>query len=183
MEFKKVVEDRRSIRNYKDIEIEYNIVEEIIECARLAPSAKNRQPWLYVIVDKETKNKIADIMLDEQIEYDSKGTNNIFRRSVKKSADIIKEAPVFILVFNTCDKNSVSNILSIGAAIEHILLKATDMGLGSLWIRDIVFTKDKIAKLVEHKNFDLVSAITIGYASNEVKARPRKELKEIIEWK
>ncbi len=60
MEFKKVVEDRRSIRNYKDIEIENNIVEEIIECARLAPSAKIAT-MVIRIVDKETKNKIADM--------------------------------------------------------------------------------------------------------------------------
>lgn len=72
--------------------------------------------------------------------------------------------------------------LSIGAAIEHIGLRATDLGLGSLWIRDIVYTQKEIANLVGKENMELISAVSIGYPDESPKPRPRKKLIEILEW-
>lgn len=65
MELNKVIKSRRSIRKYKNIEISNDIIEDLIESARLAPSAKNRQPWEFMIVKGKVKNQIADIMLEQ----------------------------------------------------------------------------------------------------------------------
>lgn len=149
------------------------IIEDLISCARLAPSAKNRQPWEFMIVKDKVKNQIADIML-EQLETSS---------GVKETADIIKEAPILILVFKPKEDNwIIGDSLSMGAAIEHICLRATDLGLGSLWIRDIVYTKKEIANLVGKDDMELISAISIGYPDENPKQRPRKKLNEILEW-
>ena len=59
MQLKEAIENRRSIRKYKDIEVPKELIEDLIECARLAPSAKNRQPWEFLIVKSNTKNEIA----------------------------------------------------------------------------------------------------------------------------
>ena len=72
--------------------------------------------------------------------------------------------------------------LSIGGAIEHICLRATDLGLGSLWIRDTTYSQKEIAKLIGYENMEVISAISIGYPNQSPKQRPRKELKEILEW-
>ena len=55
------------------------------------------------------------------------------------------------------------------------------MGLGSLWIRDTVYTQKEIAKLVEEEK-ELICAVSIGYPNQDPHQRPRKELNEILEW-
>ena len=64
MELREVMENRRSIRAYKDTDIANEVVEDLIYHARLAPSAKNRQPWEFVIVKDEAKERITEIMLE-----------------------------------------------------------------------------------------------------------------------
>ena len=65
---------------------------------------------------------------------------------------------------------------------EHICLRTTDLELGSLWIRDIVYTQKEIAKLVGKYDMELISAISIGYSDEKPKQRARKKLNEIMEW-
>lgn len=185
MELNKTIIDRRSIRKFKNMDISNEIIEELIECARLAPSAKNRQPWKFVIVKGIIKNQIADIMLEQyrksKVSLERKIYNS--NSSVKATSFVIKEAPILILVFRPKDSNwIIGDSLSIGAAIEHICLKAIDLDLGSLWIRDIVYTKEEIAILVGKNDMELISAISIGYPNEKPKQKIRKELNEILEW-
>lgn len=103
--------------------------------------------------------------------------------SVLATSNVIKDAPILILVFKEKNDNWLTgDHLSIGACIENILLRATDLNLGSLWIRDIAYTKEEIAKLVGYEHLELNSAISIGIANQSPSARPRKTLKEIINY-
>ena len=175
----KLIENRRSVRKYKDLPLDKKVINEILKAGRLAPSAKNRQPWNFMIVKDKIKNEIADIMLDKEtkIYYNAKNS------SVKSTANIMKQAPILILVFKPkCDNWIIGDLLSIGSAIEHICLRATDLGLCSLWIRDIVYTQKEIANLVNKNDMELISAISIGYPDENPKQRPRKKLNEILEW-
>ncbi len=94
----KSIEERRSIRGYTKEKVSRKIVEDILDCGRLAPSAKNRQPWYFVIVKNETKNKIADMMIDYTINND----DTIERKklgcasSINPTANIIKQAPILV---------------------------------------------------------------------------------------
>lgn len=185
MELKETIKNRRSIRKFKDMDISDKIVEDLIECARLAPSAKNRQNWKFLIVKGNTKNKIADIMLEKEKNQKVSLERKIYNEnsSVKATANIMKEAPILILVLKQYENNwIIGDSLSIGGAIEHICLRATDLGLGSLWIRDIVYTQKEIAELVGHEDLELISAISIGYPNECPKQRPRKNLSEVLEW-
>lgn len=184
MELIETINNRRSIRKYKNIDIPNEIIEDLINTARFAPSAKNRQPWSFMIVKDKTKNKIADIMLEQLKESKISLERKIYNTnsSVKATANIIKEVPILILVFKPKEDNwIIEDSLSIGAAIEHICLRATDLGLGSLWIRDIVYTQKEIANLVKKNNMELISAISIGYPDENPKQRPRKKLNDILE--
>lgn len=185
MELKEAIIRRKSIRKYKNTDIPNYIIEDLINSARLAPSAKNRQPWKFMIVRDRVKNEIADIMLKQlkmsKVNLERKLYNA--KSSVKATAYIMKEAPVLILAFRPKEDNwIVGDSLSIGAAIEHICLRATDLEIGSLWIRDIVYTQNEIAKLVGKEDMELISAISIGYSNENPKQRTRKALKEIMEW-
>lgn len=150
MELIETICNRRSIRKYLDIDVPNELIEDLINCARLAPSAKNRQPWKFLIVKNEIKNRIADIMLEKEesrdIALERKKLNA--NSSVKATAQIIKEAPILILVFKQNNDNWITgDTLSIGGAIEHICLRATDLALGSLWIRDTVYARKRNSKI------------------------------------
>ena len=56
------IENRRSIRKYKPDELDRKLIEEIIYSASLAPSAKNRQPWKFIVYQGEEKDKLVDVM-------------------------------------------------------------------------------------------------------------------------
>ena len=174
MEFTTLIKKRRSIRQFKNDNINDETIKQLLEAARLAPSAKNRQPWKFYIARNEVKSTIVDLMKEWQ--FNNKNTQT----SILGTANAISQAPVLILVF----KDSVSNAersdtLSLGAAIEHILLKATEMNLGSLWIADTYYIKEKISKMI-NTNLELYSAIAIGIADEFPDQRPRKEIKDIL---
>ena len=185
METLKSIKERRSIRGYTKEKVSRKIVEDILDCGRLAPSAKNRQPWYFVIAENDIKDKIADMMIDYTINNDDtiERKNLGCASSVNPTANIIKQAPILVLIFREKNENwIVGDNLSIGACVENMCLRATDLGIGSLWIRDTVYVADEVARMLGHKDMELNCALALGYASQSPKQRPRKELKYIMEW-
>lgn len=179
MEFENVIQQRRSIRKFCSNCVEKEKVEKLLECARLCQSAKNRQPWKFMILENQDKDQIADIMLAlfQQNNVELPGYMN----SSKSSANIIKNAPLLILTLKDKDDDwQTGDILSIGAAIEHICLEAVNLGLGALWIRDTSYTENEICKAVGYNDLQLVSAIAIGYPAETPSQRPRKAREDII---
>ena len=185
MELKETIKNRRSIRKFKNTEISKEIIEDLIDCARLAPSAKNRQPWKFVIVTDTIKNQIADIMLEKENSSKISLERQIYNAnsSVKATAKVMKEAPILILVLKEYEDNwIIGDNLSIGACVENMCLRATELEIGTLWIRDTVYVAEDVAKMLNHENMELNCALAIGYANQSPKQRPRKELKDIVEW-
>lgn len=179
MELEEVIKARRSIRKFLSHEVEAEKTERLLECARLCQSAKNRQPWKFMILKRDDKDRVADIMLApfEQNQSETMGYQN----SSKHSAQVIKEVPMLMLVFMEKDEGWLTgDLLSIGAAIEHICLEAVNLGLGALWIRDTAYTEDEICRAVGYENLRLVSAIAVGYAAESPAQRPRKTMEDIV---
>lgn len=174
MELTQAVSERRSIRTFKNSDVPNDMIMSILETARLAPSAKNRQPWKFYIAKGDLKNSITQIMRD----YQKRNPNEI--TSILSTTKAIDEAPVLILIFK--DSNNQferSDTLSIGGMIQTMLLKATELGLGSLWICDTAYVRDEISKLVASP-LELYSAVAIGEPNESPTARPRKSLEEIL---
>ena len=63
MEIRKVIKDRRSIRAFKNEKVSKQLIMDILDCARLAPSAKNRQPGYFIVLEGNGKDQIADMMI------------------------------------------------------------------------------------------------------------------------
>lgn len=180
MDFKDIIEKRRSIRKFSNKEVPDNLIKQIIYHGIIAPSGKNRQPWRFVVVkNKKIKAQISELMtikVDDMIDKNE-------ATGVKNTAKVINEAPVFIAVFNIKGKkNQNSNLQSIGASIENMCLSATDLGLGSLWICDIDCCFSEIQKLLGKPQMTLVAGIALGYALEAPKARPRLKVEEITDW-
>ena len=137
---------RKSIRKYKPDPVSEDDIKKIVEAARVAPSAKNRQPWKFLVFTGEKKEELLAEM-EKGIE---KTKHSLFMpkkyRNGMASADntlrIMREAPVLIIVLNLLSKNpyppifagkrvsEIHNTLSIGAAVENMILEAAQMGLG-----------------------------------------------------
>lgn len=179
MELETVICNRRSIRKFQKKPVEKEKVQALLESARLCQSAKNRQPWRFLVLTETKKDRVADIMLQlyEKNHIEIPGIAN----SSKSSAQIIQNAPVLILACMEKDEHmQLSDLLSMGAAIEHICLKAVDEGLGSVWIADTVYTRDEICSAFQIEGLQLISGIAIGYADEHPAPRPRKTMEEII---
>ena len=189
MELNDVIKLRRSSREYKGEKVSKKLIEELLENAKLAPSAANRQPWHFVVLE-EKRHEITNIMSEElkkasvirdrikeaTKEYDPTS-------SVIESIEIIKEAPVLILVFREKNPNWLEgDYLSIGCAVEHICLSATNLGLGSLWVRDVIYTRIDIAKYLGFADLELVTGVVIGYPEVENYRARKKDLEDIVTY-
>ena len=159
----KEIENRRSVRNYKQENVAREDILDILSAGIKAPSAKNNQPWRFMIVNEKIKNKISDKMVELY------GPN--------KTAEVIKTVPYLILIYNK-DKEYF-NHLSIGACIENMILEAENKGLGTLWIGYIKKIEDYVKELV-NIDYELVSALAIGVKNENPIARPRLNLEEVL---
>lgn len=191
------IEERRSIRKYTNQPVEKAVIEEVIQAAALAPSAKNRQPWKYLVYAGVEKEKLLDQM--EIGLYREREVSPILPESAFGLPDayntlrIMREAPVILVVLNTNGRtpyeeidtdhriSEICDTLSIGASIENLILKATELGLGTLWIANTLFAYPELVEYIGTE-YQLVSAIALGYPAEEPNARPRKPLEEILEF-
>lgn len=175
MEFQDTLIKRRSIRSFNDKDVSLEYVNKIIEASLIAPSAHNRQPWRFKILKGEDKNLVSKLM-KEYVEVS--GTSD---KSILRTASIIENGNILILVFNASHEHYLMDNLSMGAAIQNMCLKATDLGIGSLWIGNCLCVKEKIMDYFQiSKDLELVSAVLLGYSDGVVANINRKIIDEVI---
>ena len=189
MEFLDVIQSRRSTRTFSSSPIKKEDIVRLVESARFAPSAANRQPWIFLILRENKKNKVAHIM-QEYLKKENKVLNDKVKSpqysatsSLMGSIRVIREAPILILALRKEEQSWLEgDYLSMGAAIENICLTATNLGLASLWLRDVIYVRDSIVKQFSLRDMDLVSAIAIGMSKEFPYERKKKSLEEIMQW-
>ncbi|MCI5884310.1 MAG: nitroreductase family protein [Eubacterium sp.] len=191
------IEQRRSIRKYTDQEVEKEKIEEVLRAALLAPSGKNRQPWKYLVYQGEEKEKLLDKM-EKGLNREKQGEALLPESrhglpSAFHTLRIMRQAPVLIIVLNTNAKSPFEEIgtekrfseicdsLSIGASIQNMLLRATELGLGSLWIGNTCFAYTEIVDYLKTED-QLAGAVSLGYADESPAARPRKKWEEVVQF-
>lgn len=186
------IKERYSCRTYQSKELTESQIHSILNAARHAPSPKNRQPWRFVVLRKKDKDdflkKNHNLFLNNLNKYLYEKKLNEFN-SEKETYRIMKEADSVILVFNAYSSNEVlgkedklfdcANIQAIGAAIQNMILKATDLGIGSLWICDIFACYQQVCEDY-YKEGQLIAAIALGYPADIKVKTTRKPLDELI---
>jgi len=154
-----VILKRRSIRKYVPEPIEREALIKILEAARRAPSAGNRQPWYFIVVkDPELKKEVA-----------------------KASANQMFMANADVIIVGVADPGISPRWYEkdIMIALEHIALVATELGLGTCWIG--AFNERKIKELLEiPENLKVVALMPVGVPAESPGPRPRKPLEEIV---
>ncbi len=145
---------RRSIRNFKNINVENEKIEKLLRAGMQAPSAANQQPWEFVVVQsQETKEKLA---------------------SMSPYAKPVKDAPLAIVLVENMEKIKFAESTSqdMGACAQNILLEAVDLGLGAVWLGvkpDEVRMKAVSETLGLAENVVPFAIIAVGYSDTENK--------------
>jgi len=165
MDVIEAIKRRRSIRKYQDREIEEEKINRVLDAGRLAPSARNLQDWRFIVIrDKKTRQKLIP---------------------AAKGQTFIGEAPVVIAACGTptdyvmtCGQHTYN--IDVTIAVDHMTLKAAEEGLGTCWIG--AFHEDMVKNIlnIPEDNVRVVSLLPLGYPAEEIAARSRKELDEII---
>jgi nitroreductase len=160
-----IIKGRRSIRAYSGQPVEKEKLDAVLDAARLAPSARNRQKWQFIII---TDPEIKDLMHE--------ACNN---------QPSVKQAPVCIVVVD-----EEPGVMSCGQAVDTVdasiafsflILKAYEEGLGTCWLGH--FDKDKVkTALGIPENMSVVAVTPLGYPAENPDARPRKSLEEITRY-
>jgi nitroreductase len=174
MELLKVIAERRSVRRYKRDPVPDEVILEILEAARAAPSWANTQVCRYVVVrDDNVKKGLADSLPEGN--------------PAKKA---VLEAPVVICLFA---KRALSGfhkgvaatdkgdwfMFDAGIAMEHIVLAAWSMGLGTVHVGMFDAAKAEEALKIP-EGFSIVEMTPLGYFDEIPRPIPRKPLKDLV---
>lgn len=164
MDVSEAIEVRRSIRKYKNTEIEDGKLEKILKSARIAPSAANRQEWKFVVVkDANTRMKLVEACNGQKF---------------------VTEAPLLIVACSTesekimpCGQYAYTVDLSI--ALSFMILQATEFELGTCWLG--AYNENMVKNILNiPDDTKIVGMITVGYPDENPDARPRKTIEEIV---
>lgn len=154
---------RRSIRQFTSQPVEREHLLEIIKAGTWAPSGLNNQPWRFAVVsNKELRFKLA---------------------ALTKYHKVIENAPASIAVFadRAAMYDEVKDCQAIGACIQNMLLTAHALGLGAVWLGEILKNADKVRSLLElPEELRLMAVVALGHPVNRDQVSHRKELREVL---
>jgi nitroreductase len=150
MEFLEVIKTRHSCRNYSCKEIDHNILQDILEAGRCAPSAQNKQPWRYLVINQS--DLIKKIAFHSII-----GSINFF----------IKDAPIVIVACADMKSSLKINqqdyyLVDVAISFQQMMLTAWNYGIGTCWLA--AFDEGKLKELLDiPKNYRIVGLSPFGY--------------------
>jgi nitroreductase len=198
----KVIQDRRSIRQYTAEPVSDQDLDMILEAGRQAPSGENAQPWRFIIVkDAETRKRLgalagggsgrrftAEFVTKKMQERFSSLEDEAKKRAAFEKltsgqvSAFLAKAPVNIVV---CGKKDVWDMpYDTSAAIENMLLMVTALGLGACWViapcMDIRDEERVKALLGVPEGFKAVSIISVGHPTRPHRPRPRIPIKDLV---
>lgn len=167
MDVFEAIKKRRSVRKYQDRDVEEEKLKRVLEAARLAPSARNRQEWRFIVVrSKDMKEKLV--------------------KEASPHQPFMLQAPVIIVAY-VLDKNYImrcgvpAHYIDVAIALTHIHLQAVEEGLGTCWIGS--FYQDKVKEVLNlPEEAEVIQLMTLGYPDEDPAPRSRLPLEEIVRY-
>lgn len=161
MDALEALKGRRSVRVYEEKPVPAELIEEIIDAARLAPTANNIQPWEFIVVtDPDMRRKIADLT---------------------DWGKFIAQSGACVAVYSKAVKHYLEDA---SAAIENILVAAYALGLGTCWVagygKDYGEPIGNMLGVPEGRK--LVGLISLGYPAERPGAKDKRELSDVLHW-
>jgi len=170
MDFLDLAKTRYSVRNYREMPVEAEKLNYILECGRVAPSAANYQPWLVIVIREERIRK---------------------ELSTTYGRSWFMQAPVVLVIcgdhqtgWKRKDGKDHTDI-DVSIMIDHMTLAAAEQGLGTCWICN--FDAEKCAELLAlPPGIEPIAYLTLGYPGKEpddtARHLVRKTLEQIVHW-
>jgi len=160
------IQERTSIRSYKNVDIEEDKIRKMLEAARQSPSARNRQLWKFIVVkDPKTRKKLAE---------------------AANGQAFVSDAPVVIVACGTetdyiMSCGQYAYIIDVSIACAYMLLEAYELGVGSCWLGS--FKEAEVKKVLNiPKHVRVVAMIPFGYPDSPTVKKHRKDLGEIVAY-
>jgi nitroreductase len=188
MEYKELLQKRRSIREFEDKDVALETVEEIIQESYLAPSSGNRQEWRFVIVNnREWVKRVSDESKKNILQDIQSDPNSYMKRYQKalenENFNVFYNAPCLVLILGPRDNHTLEIDCSLIAA--HFMLSAAERGLGTCWVGlgKEIRNPEILAELGIPDEVQLVAPIALGYPKEIPTAPQRKDpqiLKRIV---
>ncbi len=169
METMEAIRNRRTIRRFLQKPISFEILEELVDAARLAPSGGNLQAWEFIVVDEPDLCESVFSTLAWAAYLGPEGNTKEGERPV-----------AYIISLNNKNFKSVTPQADFGAAIENILLAAWDKGIGSCWIGSV--QREKLAQILNlPQNYSIEYVVALGYPAE--KAVVEEEKGDLKYWR
>jgi nitroreductase len=196
MELSDVIASRRSIRKFRQEDISLDTVRQLLEAARLAPSGSNIQPARFIVAQsqavKETLGQFTPykFIVKASVVFVCCADLTAISTRDKRAGELLEagafdgvevnfdnNAPYSSVMDNEAAKAYLS--MNVAIAVEHIVLKAVDLGLGSCWLGR--FDRDKLKEYLQlDESIYPVVLLPVGYPDQTPKARPRFDLDKLM---
>jgi len=166
MHVMEAIRERRSVRAYQDRPVPHEVLLRVLEAARLAPSAANRQLRKFVVVREPAA-----------------------RAALAEAANrqrFVAEAPVVIAGVGLAPERKMScdipsDPVDVAIALDHLSLAAVEEGLGTCWIG--AFDQAQVKRLLGIPDTaDVIELMTLGYPADQPRPKNRKPLEELVAW-
>ena len=158
-----IIKSRRSVRKFNSEPVSEELIETVLEAGRWAPSGLNNQPWRFAIIrDASLRQAIS-----EQTHY----------------SNIVLSAQVLVAVFIDTEKSyhREKDMQAMGACLQNMLLEAHSLGLGAVWLGEIIRSNEQIkATLGLARELDLMAVVALGYPDEKPKSVKRKTLADLV---
>jgi len=154
---------RRSVREFTGVPVEREKIQEVLRAGSWAPSGLNNQPWRFVVVRNSAKRtELAGLT---------------------RYSRILEQAPVAIVVFvdRSSMYNDVKDYQAIGACLQNMLLTAHAIGLGAVWLGEILKNAAAVRDTLDlSENLELMAVLAVGYPARTDQVSNRKKLEELL---
>jgi len=192
-----VIPKRRMIRRYSDRDIGRDVVDSLLDAAIAAPSPHNRQPWRIAIITGPGRVALAKTMGDQL--RDDLRSNGVpeteIEKDVGRSYFRITTAPVSLLMclsmehmdkFPDQRRTSAEHWMAgqaVAAAIQNVLLRATELGIGACWMCAPLFCQSLVREVLHlPMDWEPQALITLGYPLDAGRERTRRRREDVSRW-
>ena len=193
-----LIQARRSIRRYSARPVPHEWIQQILNAAIWAPSAHNRQPWRFVVVEQaDTKEHLATSMgtrLQRDLSADHV-PQDIIDKDVRRSYDRITSAPIIVVVcmtvidmdvYSDAKRNHFESVMAIQSSAmagQNLLLMAEELGLGACWMCAPLFCPDVVQDALDlPDDWQAQGMVTLGFPA-QTREKTRKPLESSILWR
>lgn len=184
---------RHSIRQFHERPVDERLVKIILDAANQAPSAHNQQSWRFVVLREKKRLELAHLVASRAGDF-PKPSSSILRMASR----CVASAPVVISVNNTGsliahgselfsleaersrDFFRTMEIQSSAAAVENLLLAATSLGLGSVWLGILYLIKDEVLSFLGEEKGEFMAVVPIGWPKKDQGGPQKKPLEYVL---